>query len=80
MPRIDGTGPRGFGPMTGRGLGPCGSGNARGFGRGRGLGRFGVDRFISPKNELASLDEEEKALIEELEIVRNEKSALKDQK
>lgn len=80
MPRIDGTGPRGFGPMTGRGLGPCGSGNARGFGRGRGLGRFGAGRFISPKNELASLDEEEKALIEELEIVRNEKSALKDQK
>jgi len=46
MPMLDGTGPNGLGPMTGRGLGPC-SGNAPqagwrrffgGFGRGRGLG------------------------------------------
>lgn len=45
MPRKDGTGPTGAGPMTGRGAGPCGGGAAggglgRGFGRGRG-GGFG---------------------------------------
>ncbi len=34
MPGFDGTGPQGFGPRTGRGLGPCGSGFGRGFGRG----------------------------------------------
>jgi len=34
MPGFDGTGPQGFGPMTGRGLGPCGCGMRRGFGRG----------------------------------------------
>jgi len=53
MPRMDETGPLGQGPLTGRGLGPCGGGLAqgkqagagvgagRGFGRGmgRGLGR-----------------------------------------
>lgn len=52
MPRGDGTGPRGDGPMTGRGMGNCvvdlgkaaatvGSFIARGFGwgRGRGAGR-----------------------------------------
>lgn len=48
MPRGDGTGPRGEGPLTGRGLGPCntdmqrgesGYGMGAGFGRGRGLGR-----------------------------------------
>ena len=49
MPGFDGTGPRGFGPVTGRGLGPCGRGMAYGraypfgygcgFGRGRGFGR-----------------------------------------
>lgn len=45
MPNRDGTGPRGNGPRTGRGLGPCGDGQARGLGRGRrnvrglGLGR-----------------------------------------
>lgn len=37
MPGFDGTGPRGLGPMTGRGLGPCGPGP--GWGRGRGFGR-----------------------------------------
>ncbi len=36
MPARDGTGPRGFGPGTGRGLGPCGTG--RGGDRGGGLG------------------------------------------
>ena len=47
MPGFDGTGPQGRGPMTGRGLGPCGSGRAfrRGFGRGFGRGfRRGVGR------------------------------------
>ena len=28
MPRFDGTGPMGRGPMTGRGFGPCGRGRA----------------------------------------------------
>lgn len=40
MPRLDGTGPLGQGPMTGRGLGRCaGAQPAAGWlGRGRGLG------------------------------------------
>ena len=37
MPRFDGTGPGGFGPRTGWGMGPCGAG--MGYGRGRGFGR-----------------------------------------
>jgi hypothetical protein len=57
MPRGDGTGPMGFGPMTGRGAGYCagfavpgyanpymGMGMGRGRGRGRGYGR----RFFAP--------------------------------
>ncbi len=47
LPGIDGSGPMGAGPMTGRGLGPCagvndvryGAGFGRGFGRGFGFGR-----------------------------------------
>jgi len=45
MPRFDGTGPQGQGPMTGRGMGPCGQGGrpvggpGMGPGRGRGMGR-----------------------------------------
>lgn len=38
MPRLDGTGPAGQGPMTGRGMGPCGAGYGYGRGRGRGMG------------------------------------------
>ena len=41
MPNFDKTGPRGDGPLTGRGMGRCGSradydGPGRGYGRGRG--------------------------------------------
>ena len=38
MPGFDRTGPMGYGPMTGRGLGPCGRGFRRGAGRGFGRG------------------------------------------
>ncbi len=77
MPRLDRTGPMGQGPRTGRGLGPCGLGLRRGWGCWGGYGR----RFISPKNELAALEDEEKILEEELAAVREEKTVLlKDQK
>ena len=39
MPNRDKTGPDGQGPLTGRGLGPCGDGTPRGGGRGRGQRR-----------------------------------------
>lgn len=41
MPNFNRTGPRGQGPMTGRGMGRCGNGNGHGinFGQGRGFGR-----------------------------------------
>jgi len=58
MPRFDGTGPMGAGPMTGRGFGCC----------------CGRRRFISPKNELTALEEEQKILEEELnEFVKKSK-------
>ena len=33
MPGFNRTGPLGYGPRTGRGMGPCGRGFGRGFGR-----------------------------------------------
>ena len=63
MPGQDGTGPRGEGPMTGRGLGPCGRGLARGrgFNRGRGLGRgFG----FAWKEPLELSKEEQRKILE----------------
>lgn len=82
MPRMDGTGPAGQGPMTGRGMGPCGGGMRAGWcgGCGRGLGA-GFGRFFrSPKNQLQALEDEEKMLAEELEAVRAEKEALRAKK
>ncbi|MFA5127135.1 MAG: DUF5320 domain-containing protein [Patescibacteria group bacterium] len=81
MARMDGTGPMGQGPMTGRGMGPCGGGIragwcGRGQGRGVGFGRF----FRSPKNQLQALEDEEKMLLKELEAVKAEKESLKGQK
>ena len=64
MPRFDGTGPMGAGPMTGRGFGCC----------------CGRRRFISPKNELTALEEEQKILEEELNAIREEIKALKYEK
>lgn len=64
MPRFDGTGPMGYGPLTGRGFGPC---------------NMGRRRFFSKKNELSALEEEERMLQEELEAIREEKKALQDQ-
>ncbi len=65
MPRFDQTGPFGLGPMTGRGMGRC-----CGYSR----------RFFSPKNELAALEEEEKALLEEKEMIEEEINALREEK
>ncbi len=75
MPQLNGTGPMGAGPGTGRGFGPCGAqnGRGRGFGQG-GCGRgFGAGRrFYASSNNLASLQESEKFLSDELKAVQEE--------
>jgi hypothetical protein len=51
MPNFNGQGPRGAGPMTGRGMGPCAGGPS--FGRGcfkRGRG-FGMGRQFTADEE-----------------------------
>jgi len=60
MPNYDGTGPRGFGLMTGRGMGPCG----RGFRRG-----FGYRRVITSSEEVSLLKEDRELLKKELEEI-----------
>lgn len=76
MPRLDKTGPRGQGPLTGRGMGPCGFGRGRGWGY---FGGYGMRQFASPKNELAALENEEEMLKEELAAIHEEIVSLKGQ-
>ena len=71
MPRFNGMGPAGMGPMTGRGMGYCGTGLRRGrfggagFGRGFGFGAggygagYGFDRFSYPAGPVVEADERE---------------------
>ena len=78
MPRLDGTGPRGQGPRTGRGLGNCpgtggiGQGLGLGRGRGRGFGRFCFgcpfwnNQAITKEEQKKILEEEKKQIEEEL--------------
>ena len=83
MPNRDKTGPAGAGPLTGRGLGPCGGkGIRRGFGCGggfgRGLGRyFGWNQPQTEAEQKQSLIDYRKALEEELEDVKSQESNLK---
>lgn len=82
MPRFDGTGPAGAGPMTGRGLGSCGAGYGYGRGLGRGFGRgigrgmgwrmaAGVCPWYAQPTEL-SKEDEKKLLKEDIEMLKEE--------
>ena len=76
MPRGDGTGPMGNGPMSGRGFGNC-----TGYGAGRGSFGFGFGRglcnrarmFFSPNQntEKSFLQKEADVLQNRLNFVRN---------
>ncbi len=67
MPKFDKTGPCGYGPMTGRGMGYCNDGMAGGYGYGR--RGFGC-RVMTRKREIEMLNEEKENLKEELEAIK----------
>lgn len=78
MPRFDGTGPRGMGPKTGRGLGPCGGGMGwgRGYGMGYGAGWCGCPYcgiMPSKEDEKKMLEDEKRAIDERLASLEQEK-------
>jgi len=74
MPNFNGMGPNNQGPMTGRGLGPCGSGRGfrRGFRRGFGRGRFALET----EQVTLTKDQEKKVLESELRNIEAEKSEI----
>ncbi len=71
MPRLDGLGPMGTGPI-GRGLGPCGGGQARG--RGRGFGRY--DFFWSTRAYPASVDDQKDLLAQQKSWLETQLAAI----
>lgn len=78
MPNFDKKGPRGTGPMTGRGFGPCGKGVGKSGRFGRGLGRrFGLGQPETEEDKKKALEEYKKALKEELEDVEKMEKELK---
>ena len=73
MPGFDGTGPRGQGPVTGRGMGPCcPQGQRRAFGRG-GMGRGFGRRFADYGPSYYEPTKEEQKKILETELSETEK-------
>jgi len=85
MPGQDQTGPAGYGPGTGRGMGPCGRGMAygrgapqgcaRGFGRGFGRGR-GSCRTSYAEPEPLSREAQKQLLEAELKRIEAEKTEI----
>jgi hypothetical protein len=83
MPGQDQTGPAGYGPGTGRGMGPCGKGIVigRGFGQGagRGFGRGrGVCRNAYPDSEPLSKEAQKLLLEAELKRIEAEKTEIQN--
>lgn len=71
MPKLDGTGPRGLGQKTGRGLGSCccGIGWDDNDFRGR--------RFLSEEERKKVLEDEAKCLREDLAVIEKELADMK---
>jgi len=77
MPGFDQTGPRGMGPLTGRGMGACGGGFGCGRGLGRGYGRFAGRAYLTNTEEVEGLEEEAKYLEADLKALKEKISEIK---
>jgi hypothetical protein len=76
MPAKDGTGPYGYGPRTGFGMGPCG----RGYGRGMGFRRFWMPYQPTKEQEIAELKAEKEAIKQELSHIESRLKELESKK
>lgn len=82
MPRFDGTGPLGTGPI-GRGMGPCGGGQAWGRGRGFFRGGFGwwTGRVSAPiTNEKEILEKQKEWFDNQLNTINQRLKDMEEKK
>lgn len=83
MPRGDGTGPLGMGPMAGRGLGFCAGNKTPGYMCGRGMRRFSkIPCACVPFDEIDEkeyLKNAEKALEKKLSYVKKRLGSLEEE-
>ena len=79
MPGYNQTGPQGRGPMTGRGLGPCGRGMGLGRGYGQGYGRFAGRSYLTKGEEVEDLEGEAKDLEADLKALKERIAEIKGQ-
>lgn len=70
MPQMDGTGPNGQGPRSGRGMGNCNGQGGRGMGRGMGLGVNSQNGWL--QSQLANLQAAIEKLTERLDKTNKE--------
>jgi len=81
MPKLDGTGPTGQGPKTGRGMGNCGGGRGMGWGRGCGCGGGLFGRMFYTKEERDEMLKDRETMLEnELKAVKEELAQKEGQK
>jgi len=81
MPRQDGTGPMGQGPMTGRGMGNCSPQGRRGFGQGQGQGQGqgrGWRRWFGFSNQQVSQPTKEEEIGETKSNIQEMEQEIKD--
>lgn len=78
MPRFDRTGPMGYGPRTGCGMGPCGCGFGWGAGWGRKFGYGFYGSRLTKKEEKELLIDEAELLKQELKEIEARLKNLKD--
>lgn len=86
MPRGNGTGPTGAGPMTGRGMGYCAGTNApgfapgaNGFGRGMGTGRGFRNRYFTGWENAPQTPVEPLSKTEQLSALKEQMNRIQQQ-
>ncbi|MCD4760218.1 DUF5320 family protein [archaeon] len=70
MPGYDRTGPRGRGPRTGRGLGPCGRGYRRGYRHSEPIELTKTEEKKILTEELKDLEEEKKEIEKRIKEIK----------